>query len=303
MFRHIFLFLSRRRALRGWMETSPLSGRFTRRFIAGLTLDEELEVCRRLNAEGIMTTVDRLGENVTSRAEAERAGGAYLNVLERIATEGLNSTVSIKLTQLGLDFGEDVCFSLVSALACRAKQLGTGIEVDMESSAYVDRTLDVVTKLHEETGGVRAVLQAYLRRTDADVKRLIELRVPVRLVKGAYDEPSSVAFPNKREVNSNFVRLMKLLMDEGVYPAIATHDERIIGEALRHAHERRMPKDRFEFQMLYGIRRDFQRNLVSEGYRLRVYVPYGEAWYPYFMRRLAERPANVLFVLRNLFRA
>jgi proline dehydrogenase len=303
MFRHIFLFLSRQRALRRWMETSPLSGRFTRRFIAGLTLDEELEVCRRLNAEGIMTTVDRLGENVTSRDEAERSRDAYLRVLDRIAAERLNSTVSVKLTQLGLDFGEDVCFPLVRALACRAKQLGTGIEIDMESSAYVDRTLDVAIRLHQETSGVRAVVQAYLRRTDADVKRLNELGVPVRLVKGAYDEPPSVAFPTKREVNSNFVRLMKLLMDQGVCPAIATHDEHIIGEALRHVHERRMPKDRFEFQMLYGIRRDLQRNLVSEGYRLRVYVPYGEAWYPYFMRRLAERPANVLFVVRNLFRA
>ncbi len=303
MLRRLFLFLSRRRGLRRWMETSTLSRRLTRRFIAGLTLDEELAVCRRLNAEGIAATIDRLGENVTSRAEAERARDAYLNVLEQIAQNGLNSTVSIKLTQLGLDFGEEACFPLTRALAYRAKQLGTGIEIDMESSAYVDRTLDIAVRLHHETGAVRAVVQAYLRRTDADVKRLNELRVPLRLVKGAYEEPSSVALPNKREVDANFVRLMKLLMDEGADPAIATHDERIINEALRHARIRQMPNERFEFQMLYGIRRDLQRRLVRQGFRLRVYVPYGEAWHPYFMRRLAERPANALFVLRNLFRA
>jgi proline dehydrogenase len=285
------------------METSPLSSKFTRRFIAGLTIEEEIEACRRLNAEHLMTTMDRLGENVTSRAEAERSRDAYLGILGRIASGGLNSTVSVKLTHLGLDFGEDICFPLVRDLACKAKQIGSEIEVDMESSGYVDRTLNIVTKLHEESGAVRAVVQSYLRRTDADVKRLNELHIPVRLVKGAYDEPDTVAFPTKREVNASFIRLMKLLMDQGAYPAIATHDEHIVGEALRHAHERRMPKDRFEFQMLYGIRRDLQRNLVNEGYRVRIYVPYGEAWYPYFMRRLAERPSNVVFVMRNLFRA
>ena len=285
------------------METSPLSGKFTRRFIAGLTIEDEVAVCRRLNAERLLTTMDRLGENVTSRAEAERSRDAYLDVLERIEGDELKSTASVKLTQLGLDFGEDSCFPMVRELARKAKQIGSEIEVDMESSAYVDRTLGLVAKLHEDSGSVRAVVQAYLRRTDADVKRLNELRIPVRLVKGAYDEPHTVAIPTKREVNANFIRLMKLLMDRGSYPAIATHDEHILGEAQRHAHERRMPKDRFEFQMLYGIRRDLQRNLVSEGYRVRIYVPYGEAWYPYFMRRLAERPSNVLFVIRNLFRA
>lgn len=302
MLRQLFLSLSRQRALRRWMETSPLSSKFTRRFIAGLTIDDEVEACRRLNGEHLLTTMDRLGENVTSRAEAERSRDAYLNVLDRIAREGLNSTVSVKLTQLGLDFGEEFCLALVRELARKAKQTGSEIEIDMESSAYVDRTLDIVAKLHEDSASVRAVVQSYLRRTDADVKRLNELRIPVRLVKGAYDEPHTVAFPDKREVNANFIRLMKLLMDRGPYPAIATHDEHIVGEALRYAHERKMPKDRFEFQMLYGIRRDLQRNLVSEGYRVRIYVPYGEAWYPYFMRRLAERPSNVLFVVRNLFR-
>jgi proline dehydrogenase len=303
MLRQLFLFLSHQRALRRWMETSPLSTKFTRRFIAGLTIEEEVEACRRLNAERLMTTMDRLGENVTSRAEAERSRDAYLEVLDRIAGGGLNSTVSVKLTHLGLDFGEDVCLALVRDLACKAKQIGSEIEVDMESSSYVDRTLSIVTRLHEESGAARAVVQSYLRRTDADVKRLNELHIPVRLVKGAYDEPHTVAFATKREVNASFIRLMKLLMDRGAYPAVATHDEHIVGEALRHAHERRMPKDRFEFQMLYGIRRDLQRNLVNEGYRVRIYVPYGEAWYPYFMRRLAERPSNVLFVVRNLFRA
>jgi proline dehydrogenase len=303
MLRHLFLFLSHQRTLRRWMETSPVSRKFTKRFIAGLTLDQEIEVCRRLNEERIMATIDRLGENVGSAEEAARSRDAYLAVLDRIAEENLDATVSVKLTQLGLDFGEQLCLNLVRDMAVRARQLGTAIEIDMESSDYVDRTLRIVTSLHAETGAVRAVVQSYLRRTEADVQRLNELRIPVRLVKGAYDEPPDVAFPSKREVNANFIRIMKLLMDRGVYPAIATHDDHIVGEALRHAHERRMDKASFEFQMLYGIRRDLQRNLVSEGYRLRLYVPFGEAWYPYFMRRLAERPANVLFLVRNLLRA
>jgi proline dehydrogenase len=303
MLRHLFLFLSHQRTLRRWMETSPVSRKFTKRFIAGLTLDQEIEVCRRLNQENIMATIDRLGENVTSPEEAARSRDAYLEVLEHIAQEQLDATASVKLTQIGLDFGEQVCLDLVRAMACKAKQIGAAIEIDMESSEYVDRTLDIVTHLHEQTGAVRAVVQSYLRRTEADVERLNALRIPVRLVKGAYDEPHNVAFPSKRQVNASFIRLMKLLMDRGVYPAIATHDDHIIGEALRHAHERRMDKSSFEFQMLYGIRRDLQRNLVNEGYRLRLYVPFGEAWYPYFMRRLAERPANVVFLARNLLRA
>ncbi len=302
MMRQFFLFLSAQKGLRRWMETSPASRRFTRRFIAGETLEKALAVCEKLQREKIWATLDHLGENVTSLDEAARSRDDYLEALTRIGERGLSATVSMKLTQLGLDFSVEACFENVRTLAAKAREVGSHIEIDMEGSAYTDRTLDVATRIGAEFPGTRAVIQAYLRRSAADIDRMNALGMPVRLCKGAYDEPASIAFPEKREVDRNYVALMKTLLDKGTYPAIATHDESIAGEAFRYARERKIGPEKFEFQMLYGIRRDLQQRIVDLGYRLRLYVPYGTAWYPYFMRRLAERPANVLFLARNLFR-
>lgn len=285
------------------METSQIARKLTKRFVAGDTLDDAIGVCRKLEREGILSTLDRLGENVTSLEEAAASRDAYLAVLERIHDAGLPSTVSIKLTQFGLDFSTEACFENVRRLVGRAREIGTIIEIDMESSDYTDRTLDIVTRLASETGSVRAVIQAYLRRTQTDIERLCDLRIPVRLCKGAYDEPGTVAFVTKAEVDANYVAVAQFLLDHGTYPAIATHDEAMVNAVLEHLRTRNYGKDRFEFQMLYGIRRDLQSRLVAQGYRLRLYVPYGDAWYPYFMRRLAERPANVFFLVRNLLRA
>jgi proline dehydrogenase len=302
MTRAILLYLSTQPTLRRWMETSPMSRKMTKRFVAGLTLDEELAVVRRLNDEHILATLDHLGESVRSMEEAAASVASYLTALDQIAERRLNATISIKLTQFGLDFGEDRCLDNVRPLACKARALGTKVEIDMEASQYVDATLRLVRRLHEETASVRAVVQAYLYRTFDDTSALCDVKIPVRLVKGAYKEPSSIAFPKRPEVDAEFARITHLLLDRGNYPAIATHDENLIRETIRYAAERKISSDNFEFQMLYGIRRDLQRRLVADSYRLRLYVPYGDAWYPYFMRRLAERPANVLFLVRNLLR-
>ena len=302
MLRSSLLFLSRRKTLRRWMETSRVVRPLTSRFVAGLTLDDALAVCERLQRDGVRITLDRLGENVTSLEEAEASRDGCLDALRRIAGLGLESSVSIKPTQFGLDLSEAACRDNVARLAEEAGRLGRVVEIDMESSGYLERTQQLVTALHARYGNVRGVVQAYLRRGAQDVDRYCELGVPVRLCKGAYREPASLAFQRKSEVDSNYVHLMKTLFERGVYPAIATHDERIIAEAQRFAAQRGLGPERFEFQMLYGVRRDLERRLAAQGWRLRLYVPYGQAWYPYFMRRLAERPANLLFLLRNLIR-
>lgn len=249
-----------------------------------------------------MITLDRLGENVSSLEEAEASRDGYIGALRRITDLGLEGSVSIKLTQFGLDLSEEACGNNAGRLVEEARKLGKVVEIDMESSDYVDRTLRLVLGLHESFGNVRSVIQAYLHRSEKDVERLCDLGVPVRLCKGAYREPASVAFRRKREVDRNYLRLMKILLERGKYPALATHDEGLIGEAQRFAAASGIGKERFEFQMLYGIRRDLERRFVEDGHRLRLYVPYGQAWYPYFMRRLAERPANLLFLMRNLVR-
>ena len=302
MMREFFLFLSSQKGLRRWMERSPLSKKFTRRFVAGETLGDALAVLDHLQKERISATLDHLGENVTTIEEAGASRDSYLEALARIEQYKLPSTVSIKLTQFGLDLSREVCLENVRQLAAKAKAGGSSVEIDMESTAYTDRTLEIATQISNEFGCARAVIQAYLLRSAADIDRLNSAGVPVRLCKGAYDEPRSVAFAEKRDVDRNYLTLMKTLLDHGTYPAIATHDERMVGEAFRYVRERRIAPEHFEFQMLYGIRRDLQRRIVDLGYRLRLYVPYGTAWYPYFMRRLAERPANVVFLLRNLFR-
>jgi proline dehydrogenase len=298
MMRWLFLFLSEQKGMRKWMETSPAAQKLTRRFVAGETLEDELAACARLAANKTFSTLDHLGENVTSLAEAEASRDAYLSALEEIHKRALPSTVSIKLTQFGLDLSAEACFRNVLALAKRASAAGTRIEIDMESSEYTDRTLAIVEKI----ATARAVIQAYLYRSAADIERLNALKIPVRLCKGAYSEPASAAFPAKRDVDRNYLALMKTLLDKGTYPAIASHDETILGEAFRYARERKIAAENFEFQMLYGIRNDLQQRIIDLGYRLRVYVPYGAAWYPYFMRRLAERPANALFLARNIFK-
>ena len=301
--RSFFLFLSRRKQLRRWMETSPLAQRLSGRFVAGETLDEALAVARKLNSEGITITLDHLGESVTSLAEAAEARDVYLKTEAAIRESGIQGNVSLKLTQFGLDLSLEACCANVEKLVRCAAETGSFVRVDMESSEYVDRTLRLVVDLHERYGATGTVIQSYLFRSRADIEMLNARGIRVRLCKGAYLEPHTVAFARKEDVDRNYIELMKLLLDKGVYPAIATHDEKMIDATKAYAAERGIAKEAFEFQMLYGIRRDLQRKLVQDGYRMRLYVPFGKAWYPYYMRRLAERPANVFFILRNLLRS
>ena len=304
MLRRTLLYLSENGSLRRWMENSPLSQRLTSRFIAGRTLADGIRVLKHLSTERILGTLDFLGENVTGLQEAAQSRDSCMEALAEIDRAQLPATVSIKLTQFGLDFSEEACRENVTALVERSQHISTRVEIDMEGSEYTDRTLQMVAYLQNRyPGSVRAVIQAYLYRSEADIQMLSERNIPIRLCKGAYREPPSLAFPRKSEVDANYIKLMDWLLNQGTDPAIASHDETIIRHALRHVKEQKTASDRFEFQMLYGIRRDLQRQLVAQGFRLRLYVPYGDAWYPYFMRRLAERPANVIFLARNLLRS
>lgn len=282
------------------MESSSLTQKMTSRFIAGLRLEDGLAHAKALAGQGIETALDHLGENVATVAEAKSAGAAALGTLSGLARLGIDGTVAIKLTQLGLDMSIDECIGNLDPLAALAKQAGTRVEVDMESTAYTERTLQIVETMHQRHGSVRAVIQAYLYRSEADIKRLNQLGIPVRLCKGAYNEPADLAIADKREVDRAFVRLMQILLKDGKFPAIATHDPAILQQAITFAKEINLSLSKFEFEMLYGVRRDLQQQILKQGFNLRLYVPYGEAWYPYFMRRLAERPANVWFLLRNL---
>jgi len=301
--RSLLLYLSRQKRLRKWMETSSAARRLAARFVAGETMADALSVARGLNSEGITVTLDHLGESVTTLEEATRARDIYITALNALHDSGIEGTVSLKLTHFGLDLDHAECERNVEQLVLRAAELKRFVRVDMESSQYTQRTLDLVIMLHQRHGSVGAVIQAYLFRSRADVENLCDRGIRVRLCKGAYLEPSDVAFSAKREVDRSFIELMKLLLDRGTYPAIATHDEKMIDETRAYVDSRKISREKFEFQMLYGIRRDLQRKLVQEGYRLRLYVPFGRAWYPYYMRRLAERPANLLFMLRNLLRS
>jgi len=301
--RSFFIFLSRRKLLRRWMETSSLAQRLAARFVAGHDLDQALAVCRDLNSAGITVTLDHLGESVTSLDEAATARDVYLRTLNAIHDSGIQGNVSLKLTQFGLDLSAEVCRANVAQLVEQAARRESFVRVDMENSPYVDRTLDLVCDMHQRYGHLGVVIQAYLYRSAKDIERLCRLGITVRLCKGAYLEHADVAFPRKPQVDASYISLMKALLDGGAYPAFATHDPRMIEAAKAYAAERKIPCDAFEFQMLYGIRRDLQQQLVRDGYRVRVYVPFGGAWYPYYMRRLAERPANVFFILRNLFRS
>jgi proline dehydrogenase len=299
--RAFFLWLSDRRWLGRAAMATPLVRRMPFRFVAGTSLDQAADAVRTLNAGGAAATLDVLGEAVSDRASAERAAARYVETIERIASEGLDANVSLKLTQMGLDLGVDVCLGILAPVVAAGSRHGVFVRVDMESSAYTERTLDVVDRLRADGCDVGPVIQAYLHRSPADVERLAAARVRTRICKGAYAEPADVAIGDRAAIADAFVALVERLLDADAYPAAATHDPEVIDRVVEAARRRGIARDRFELQMLYGIRRDLQRRLVDDGHRVRVYVPYGTEWWPYFMRRLAERPANVRFVLRTIF--
>jgi len=299
--RAFFLWLSNRRWLGRLAMGTPLVRRMPYRFVAGTTLDQAVEVVRRLNADGASATLDVLGESVDDRASADRAAAQYVETIERIAAEGLDANVSIKLTQMGLDLGVDECLAVLAPVAAAGASHGIFVRIDMEGSAYTDRTLEVVDRLRADGCDVGPVIQAYLHRSPADVERLAAERVRTRICKGAYAEPPEVALQERDAIGDAFVALSARLLEADAYPGVATHDPDMIRRVADVARERGTVSDRFEFQLLYGVRRDLARQCVADGHRVRIYVPFGTEWYPYFMRRLAERPANVWFVLRSVF--
>jgi len=304
MMRDALLYLSNQPRVFRFVRTNRIARGFASRFVAGETLDTAVAAVRELNARGITVSLDLLGESVSNEAEARAAGAAYVRMLDRIREERLDANVSLKLTAMGLDISEELSITVVRDVLERARLHGSFVRLDMESSAYTQRTLDLFEhRLYPEfRANVGVVLQSYLYRTESDVDHMNQLQARVRICKGAYREPATVAFPDKKDVDRSYVRCMKALMEHGNYPGIATHDERIIQEAKAFARDRGIARERYEFQMLYGVRRDLQDQLVREGYRLRVYVPFGTQWYPYLMRRLAERPANVAFMTGNIIR-
>jgi len=308
MMRAALLQLSRSARAREAFMNYKFMQRASRRFVAGEKLDEALDVAKSLNSHGILATLDHLGEHVTSETEASAACSEYLKILERMKETQAKANVSLKPTQMGMDLGFELCYANIRAIAEQAQRYHNFLRIDMESSAYTDRTLDIYRRLRSEGfRNVGVVIQAYLFRSAGDIERLCELGANVRLCKGAYQEPAKIAFPQKRDVDANFLKLIELMLSsnaqqKGAYLALATHDEKIIEWAKGFFREREISSEKFEFQMLHGIRRDLQQKLVREGYRVRVYVSYGAHWYPYFMRRLAERPANLLFLAKNLIR-
>ena len=302
MLRSILLELSRSDRMAHFVMHNGTSRRMARRFVPGETLDDAVAAVRELNEHGRPCSLDCLGESVTSEAEARRAAETYLGIFDRIAAEHLDCNVSLKLTQLGLDISEPLCEDLFARIAAHAAAQKNFVRIDMESSAYTQRTIGICKRARAKNDAVGTVLQSYLYRTEQDAKDLTAAGCRLRLVKGAYKEPTEVAFPKKVDVDANYVKLMKLLLPSGIYHGIATHDPHMLEATKRFAAEQGIRNDQYEFQMLYGIRTDLQDQLIREGYRLRVYVPYGSDWFPYFMRRLAERPANLKFFLSNLFR-
>jgi proline dehydrogenase len=302
--RSALMFLSRREGLKEAATRVPALGRVARRFIAGETLEDAVAAVKELNARGITVSFDHLNEAVRTPDETRAEVAEYLRLLARIDQEKARGNVSLKLTQCGLLFDRELALANAREVVAEAKRRGSFVRVDMEQSEVTQATLDTVRALHREFGGkhVGAVLQSSLYRTEADAKALCAEGIRIRLCKGAYLEGPDVAYQDKREVDECFLRTMRVLLDSGLYHGIATHDERMIQETLAYAKQKKLKPGAFEFQMLYGIRRDLQELLVSEGYPMRVYVPYGKHWYPYFMRRLAERPANVWFVLKNFMK-
>jgi proline dehydrogenase len=301
LMRKTFLNLADNNAMYKFVVGNELTRGLTRRFVAGERLGEALDAMKVLNEKGIKGSLDLLGENVHAHEEARKAGADYEEILDRIQEAGLDTNVSLKLTQMGLDLGEDLCFEVTSKVLRKAKSYNNFVRLDMEGSTYTQRTLDMFKKLHAEFGNtIGIVLQAYLYRTEQDVKDMIAIGARVRLCKGAYLEPPGVAFPDKKDVDASYVKCMELLLKDGYYPGLATHDQAIIDHAKAFVAKEGIGREKFEFQMLYGIRKSEQEALVKEGFNMRCYVPFGTQWYPYFMRRLAERPANVWFILNNM---
>jgi proline dehydrogenase len=303
MLRATLLKLSESPRFAKWVTSNGTTRRMARRFVAGETLDEAIAAARASNEAGMLVSLDYLGENCANISDAQRARDSYLEIFERIRQENLHANVSCKLTQLGLDLNVDFCQGLVVSIVELAARYDNFLRVDMEGSAYTQRTIDIVKRVRARNPAIGTVIQAYLYRSETDVQGLLACGCKIRLCKGAYKELPDVAYPNKRDVDFNYLRLMKILLPSGFYHGIATHDPHMIAETIRWAATKQISKDDFEFQMLYGVRTDLQRQLVKDGYRLRVYIPYGNDWFPYFMRRLAERPANLGFMLRNFFRS
>ena len=307
MLRALFISLSESQGLRALAERSSIGRKFSSRFVAGTQVEDVLRATRAVNQSGQSVSIDNLGENVTNADEARASAQLYHQLLDDIAAQKLDANVSLKLTHMGLDVDEKLARDLVTGLVAKAAVMNPRnfVRVDMEGSPYTQRTLDFVHELHRAPGNqgcVGAVIQSYMRRSENDVERLLAEGIRIRLCKGAYKEPFQIAFQKKAEVDANYVKLMKILLKSKVYHGLATHDENIINQAKAFATSERISRDAFEFQMLYGIRRDLQQSLVRDGWRMRVYIPFGTEWYPYLMRRLAERPANALFIAKNLLR-
>jgi proline dehydrogenase len=307
MLRALFIALSESKLLRGIAERSSFGQRTSARFVAGTHVADAIRGAAAINQFGARVSIDNLGENVTNADEARTSAQLYHDVLDQIAANKLNANISLKLTHMGLDVDEKLAYEIVGGLVAKAACMTPKnfVRVDMEGSAYTQRTLDFVHELHRDPGhrgAVGTVIQSYMRRSEADVEKLLAEGIRIRLCKGAYKEPEEIAFQKKSEVDANYTKLMKILMKSGVFHGLATHDEAIINEAKAFASREGIARDAFEFQMLHGIRRDLQQSLVKQGWGMRVYVPFGTEWYPYLMRRLAERPANVLFIAKNLLR-
>lgn len=306
MLRNTILYLSGAGWARGTVTHLGVARRSVRRFVAGETLSEAIGVAKDLNSKGMSVSLDLLGENVHTEADSKRAVGEYIGILDEIAKHNLNANISIKPTQLGLDMGEDLCAENLREILRKAQEIGQTVNIDMEGSEYTDATLRIFRQLNQEFDNVGTVIQSYLYRSEKDMDELGSEGAVIRLCKGAYKEPADIAFPEKEDVDANYVKLMKLYLTEekrqaGAYLKVATHDPAMIEATKKFVKENDVPLDVFEFQMLYGIRRETQEELVNEGYRMRIYVPYGTEWYPYFMRRLAERPANLWFIIKNVF--
>lgn len=302
--RSALLYLSRHEGLKDFATRFRTFNKLTTRFVAGETVDEVVQYIKDINAEGCTASFDHLNESVTNVGEAEQEVNEYLSILSRIEETGIKSNVSIKLTQFGLGLDPELAYKNARRVVADAHKRGNFVRVDMEDSSVTQVTVDIFKRLREEFGldDVGIVLQSYLRRTYEDAQDLLKLPARIRICKGAYNEPPEVAFPDKRDVDQNYVRVMQLLLSSGIYHGIATHDPKMIDATINFATREGIGKEKFEFQMLYGIRRDLQRQLARDGYNMRIYVPYGKHWYPYFMRRLAERPANIWFVVKNLFK-
>lgn len=296
----LLLYLSERETPKKMLTSISLLNNVTKRFVAGETVDEASAAIKVLNAKGISATFDHLGEAIHNEEEADAEVAMYIRILDRIEADGLNSNVSLKLTQLGLDIRQELCVANLTKIVEHAAKYGNFVRIDMEDSAHCQATLDVFRTVRATHENVGIVIQSYLFRSEQDVKDLLAIGSRIRLCKGAYKEPAEVAFQEKAKVDENYLTLMRLLLPSGIYHGIATHDPAMINGTIRFARDEKLDQKCFEFQMLYGIARDRQVKLVNEGFNVRVYVPFGRAWYPYFMRRLAERPANVLFILRAM---